>query len=380
MKGMRTMYPCIEVNLRKIEENSRKMNDMFKNKGISIMAVTKGFSADRNIAKAMLRGGPEFIGDSRIQNLKALADLPAKKVLLRLPMISEIDEVLKYADYSLNSELDTLREIGKAATKKGMIHKVIIMVDLGDYREGIRYHKIDGFVSEAVNIEGIEIRGFGVNLTCFGGVIPENTTLKRLVDISMIMKEKFQLNVEIISGGSSSSVYLIEEENGFPEGINNLRLGEVVLLGKETAFGKHFDGLYEDAFILKTQIIELKDKPSVPHGRIGRDAFGNIPIREDRGIIKRAIVALGKQDVDPSGIIPQNPELRIIGASSDHLILDLSRTTETYCLGDIVCFYVKYGGMLNSMTSPYVEKVFINDDNDDNDGSEDEQFLLLAEN
>jgi len=373
------MYPCIEVNLRKIEENSRKMNEMFKKKGISIMAVTKGFSAEPNIAKAMLRGGPLFIADSRIQNLKALKDLPAKKVLLRLPMISEIDEVLEYADYSLNSELGTLKEIGEAASKKGMIHKVIIMADLGDYREGIRYNKIEEFVDEAVKIKGVEIRGFGVNLTCFGGVIPEHTTLKRLVEITTKMKDKYDLNIEIVSGGSSSSVYLIDEEVGFPDGINNLRLGEVILLGKETAFGERFDGLYHDAFILKAQIIELKDKPSVPHGRIGRDAFGNIPTYEDRGIIMRAIVALGKQDVDPSGIIPQNPELRIIGASSDHLILDLSRTKETYCLGDIVTFYVKYGGMLNAMTSPYVQKVFIYDDDDD-EGGDNEELLLAIEN
>lgn len=373
------MYPCIEVNLRKIEENSRKMNEMFKKKGISIMAVTKGFSAEPNIAKAMLRGGPLFIADSRIQNLKALKNLPAKKVLLRLPMISEIEEVLKYADYSLNSELGTLKEIGKAASEKGMIHKVIIMADLGDYREGIRYNKIEEFVDEAVKIDGVEIRGFGVNLTCFGGVIPEHTTLKRLVEITMRMKDKYDLNIEIVSGGSSSSVYLIDEEIGFPEGINNLRLGEVILLGKETAFGERFDGLYDDAFVLKAQIIELKDKPSVPHGRIGRDAFGNIPTYEDRGIIRRAIVALGKQDVDPSGIIPQNPELRIIGASSDHLILDLSRTKESYCLGDIVTFYVKYGGMLNAMTSPYVQKVFIYDDEDD-EGGDNNEFLLAIEN
>lgn len=318
------MYPLIEIHLDKIENNSRKVHEIFKQAGISIMAVTKGFSAEPRIAEAMLRGGAEFIADARIRNLKRLAHLPGKKVLLRLPMKSEIEDVLSYCDYSLNSELDTLREIGKAASRRQMVHQVIIMVDLGDYREGIRYHKVEEFIKEAITIPGIRIKGFGVNLTCFGGVIPEQTTLLRLVDIAMRMREKYDLDVEIISGGSSSSVYLIEEENGFPPGVNNLRLGEVILLGKETAFGEHFDGLEEDAFILKAQIIELKEKPSVPHGRIGRDAFGNIPRHEDRGIIQRAILALGKQDVDPSGIIPVNPKLSILGASSDHLILDVS--------------------------------------------------------
>ncbi|HSL87185.1 MAG TPA: alanine/ornithine racemase family PLP-dependent enzyme, partial [Bacteroidales bacterium] len=355
------MYPCIEINLNKIETNARRLNCLFKPKGISIMAVTKGFSGEPKIARAILKGGAEYIADARIQNLIKLKDLPKEKVLLRLPMISEIHDVVKYCDYSLNSELETLREIGKVAKSMDTVHKVIIMVDLGDYREGIRYHRVEQFVKEAIGIEAIAIRGFGVNLTCFGGVIPEQTTLLRLVEISESMKVKFDLTIDLVSGGSSSSVYLLNEENGFPQGINTLRLGEVMLLGKETAFGKRFDGLHEDAFILKAQIIELKDKPSVPHGMIGRDAFGNVPKYEDRGIIRRAIVALGKQDVDPSGIIPVNPDISILGASSDHLILDLSKDKYTYQVGDIVHFYVKYGGMLNAMTSPYVEKVYIED-------------------
>ncbi len=369
------MYPCIEINLRKIETNARRLKKLFTPQGISIMAVTKGFSAEPRIAEAILKGGAEYIADARIQNLKKLHHLPKEKVLLRLPMKSEIHDVVKYCDYSLNSELETLREIGKVAREMNTVHKVIIMVDLGDYREGIRYHRVEQFVKEAVEIEGVKIRGFGVNLTCFGGVIPEQTTLLRLAEISETMRVKYNLKIDIVSGGSSSSVYLINEENGFPKGINNLRLGEVMLLGKETAFGKRFDGLYEDAFILKAQIIELKDKPSVPHGRIGKDAFGNVPVYEDRGIIRRAILALGKQDVDPSGIIPVNQDISILGASSDHLILDLSRDKYSYQVGDIVHFYVKYGGMLNAMTSPYVEKVYI----EDAESGEDEDEFLLVE-
>ena len=376
MEGrMHNMYPCMEIHLKKIESNARKIHEIFKPHGISIMAVTKGFTAEPRIAEAMLRGGLEYIADARIKNLKKLKDLPRQKVLLRLPMMSEAEDVVRYSDYSLNSEIETLKALGVAAKKLGTVHKVIIMVDLGDYREGIRSQKVEHFVKEAVEIEGVEIRGFGVNLTCFGGVIPEQTTLQRLVDISEEMRMKYELTLDIISGGSSSSVYLVEEENGFPDGINNLRLGEVILLGKETAFGKRFDGLCEDAFILKTQIIELKDKPSVPKGKIGRDAFGNVPKHEDRGIIRRAIVALGKQDVDPSGLITMNENLSILGASSDHLILDLSKDPTGYQVGDIVKFYVKYGGMLNAMTSPYVDKVYIEDDL----LQEDEELLLVED-
>jgi predicted amino acid racemase len=361
------MYPLIEIDVKKIEYNTRTMAETLGARGISVMAVTKGFCAKKEIAEAMLRGGAQFIADSRIQNLRSLRSLKAKKVLLRLPMKSEIEDVIRYADYSLNSELATLKLLGEAAIRSGKVHKVIIMVDLGDYREGIRYHKVPDFCQEAIGIDGIEIVGFGVNLTCFGGVIPEHVTLKRLVEISDAMREKYGLNIEIVSGGSSSSVYLLGEKEGFPEGINNLRLGESILLGKETAFGRNLPELYQDSFILKAQIIELKDKPSVPHGKIGRDAFGNVPSYRDRGIIKRAIVALGKQDVDPAGIYPLDPEVDIIGASSDHMILDLSKASHPYRVGDIVRFGLKYGGLLSVMTSIYVEKVYLPGDPDTHD-------------
>lgn len=353
------MYPRVEINLRKIEENTRRLVEAFQAKGISLMAVTKGFGADKRIALAMLKGNPAFLADARIRNLRHLRDFPVEKVLLRLPMVSEVEEVVRYADYSLNSEIETLRAIGAAAERVGTRHKVIIMVDLGDYREGIRTHRVEDFCREAVTIQGIDIRGFGVNLTCYGGVIPEHDNLKRLVDIARRMQETFGLRLDILSGGSSSSVHLLDTPAGIPQGINNLRLGEVILLGRETAYGKRFKNLHTDAFILKAQIIEVKDKPSVPRGKIGMDAFGNVPHHEDRGIIRRAILALGKQDVDPENIRPRDKDLAILGASSDHLIVDLSHARREYRVGDIMEFHLAYGGMLHAMTSPYVDKFFL---------------------
>ncbi len=355
------MYPQVEVDLKKIERNTQTMVHDLGEMGISVMAVTKGFGAKREIVQAMLKGGAQFIADSRIQNLKKLKDIHAKKVLLRLPQKSEIDDVVLYADYSLNSEIETLRLLGASAIRRRKVHKVIVMVDLGDYREGIRYHKVPDFCREAVRVSGVEIAGFGVNLTCFGGVIPESDTLRRLVDITEAMKKEHSLNIEIVSGGSSSSVYLLYENDGFPEGINNLRLGEVILLGKETAFGRHLEGLHDDNFILKAQIIEVKEKPSVPHGRIGLDAFGHKPVYHDIGIIKRAIVAIGKQDVDPSAIYPLETDVEIIGASSDHMIMDVSKSVREYNVGDVLRFGLKYGGLLSLMTSMYVDKVYLED-------------------
>lgn len=351
------MFPRIEIDVKKLEENSRYINEVCNSKGIKLMGVTKCFCAIPGVAMAMVKGGIAMLADSRIQNLIKLKDLPVKKVLLRIPMPSEVLEVVEYADYSLNSELTTLKLLGEAASVKNKIHNVIIMVDLGDLREGVWADYIDDFIKEAVKIKGIKIRGFGVNLTCYGGVIPDKDNLGRLTLIAEEMKNKYELELEIISGGNSSSIYLLEE--GLPTGINNLRLGESLLLGRETAFGEGIEGMHNDIFLLKGQIVELKEKPSIPVGRIGMDAFGNTPSYEDRGIIKRAIIAMGRQDISPEGLIPLDKDIDILGASSDHTIIDMTKSKRDYKVGDVVEFLMDYGCLLRASTSEYVEKVVI---------------------
>lgn len=352
------MFPRIEISKAKLTHNARVMSDQFSKANVSLMGVTKCFCAIPEAAQAIVDGGINILADSRIINIKRMKDVKAKKVLLRLPLHSEVEEVVKYTDYSLNSELSTLKLLGEVAKNIDKTHRVIIMVDLGDLREGVWVDNIDGFVAEAVNIEGIKISGFGVNLSCYGGVIPDETNLGKLTTIAEEMKIKYNLDLEIISGGNSSSVYLLDQGR-LPKGINNLRLGEILLLGRETAFGKLVKGMNSDVFILKGQIIELKEKPSLPIGNIGMDAFGNIPTFEDRGIIKRAIIGIGRQDADPSGLTPIDTKIEILGASSDHTILDVTNSDKEYKVGDIVEFYMDYGALLRASTSEYVEKIVI---------------------
>jgi ornithine racemase len=352
------MYPQIKIDLSKIKQNAEILSSVCREKGVSMWAVTKCFCAVPEISQAVVDGGVSMLADSRIINLKKLKNINVPKVLLRLPLHSEVKDVVEYADYSLNSELSTLKLLGEAAARKNKTHKVVVMIDLGDLREGLWPNDVDSFISEAINIKGISIRGFGVNLTCYGGVMPTKENLSKLVDIATEMQKKYNLELEIITGGNSSSFYLIQE-NRMIEGINNLRLGEVLLLGRETAYGNIVDGLNTDVFVLQGQIIELKDKPSMPIGEIGMDAFGNKPTFEDKGIIKRAIVGVGRQDIEQSGITPIDSEIEILGGSSDHTILNLSNCSKEYKVGDIVDFYVDYGSLLRAMTSEYVEKVLV---------------------
>jgi predicted amino acid racemase len=352
------MYPRVEIDLNKLKENVQYLTKECAQQGIGVWAVTKCFCSIPELAKAVIEGGASMLADSRIENLKKLEAFDIPKVLLRIPMPSEVKDVIRYADYSLNSELATLKLLGKAALGKGCIHKVVLMIDLGDLREGIWNTDVDKFVQEAVKIKGIEIKGFGVNLTCYGGVIPNQQNLGQLVDISREMENKYDLKLDFISGGNSSSYHLIQKQS-MVEGINNLRLGEIMLLGRETAYGEAVSELHEDVFVLKGELVVVKSKPSVPVGEIGMDAFGNTPTYEDRVTIKRGIIAFGRQDISPEGITPIDEKIDVIGGSSDHTILDLSNSDKDYKVGDVVEFLVDYGCLLRAMTSVYINKVII---------------------
>ena len=361
------MYPRLVVDLKKLRSNLDACAKIVKEDGgCSLMIVTKGLCADPEMAR-MVADHPavEFMADSRVANIKtyaAEARAKGKKtVLLRLPMACETAEVVKYVDLSFNSELATIRLLNEEAGKIGVKHNILLMIDMGDLREGIFYQNEDQIfsaVAEILTMPNINLYGVGVNLTCYGAIIPKQDNLGGLAAIARKIEEQFDIRLNVISGGNSSSIYLIWKE-GLPEGINNLRLGESFLLGNDTAYGETVPGCVHDTMTLEAQIIELKEKPSLPIGEVGVDAFGEKPYYEDRGMMKRAIIAVGKQDTDLGGMHPTDAQIEIMGGSSDHTILDVTHADKGYKVGDVVAFTLEYGAMLKLATSPYVEKAYI---------------------
>lgn len=373
------MYPRLVIDIKKLEDNVKTLAAITKDDGnCSLMIVTKGLCADLEMVK-MLAKRPEvdFVADSRIKNIKSYSkivrDAGKKTVLIRIPMLSEVDEIVKHVDVCFNSEMETVRAIDKAAAKEGKVQDVLLMIDLGDLREGIFFENEDEILKDAMEIKdmkNVNLYGIGVNLTCYGAIIPKHENLSKLVEIAGKIEAKTGLKLEMVSGGNSSSIYLIEsdkmprigrmpKDEKMPEGINNLRLGEAFLLGNDTAYETEIPNTHHDAIKLQAQIVELKEKPSLPIGEVGVDAFGEKPYYEDKGIMKRAIIAVGKQDTDLGSMTPVDERIEIMGGSSDHIILDLTACNDDYKLGDIIEFTVGYGGMLKLVTSPYVDRVYV---------------------
>jgi predicted amino acid racemase len=358
-RGLR--YPLLHIDLQKLGTNLAVLGAAVKGAGCSLMIVTKSFCADAQIVR-MLAASPlvDFLADSRIQNLRACAGRGKPTVLLRLPQSCEIEDTVSYADISLNSELETLALLDAEAGRQRRRHGVMLMIDLGDLREGIYFteeERILRTAEAAAGMPNLILRGLGVNLTCYGAVIPKEDSLSILASWADRIRRHCGVELPLVSGGNSSSFYLVER-GGLPGGINNLRLGEAFIVGREAAYKQRIGGTFDDAVILEAQIIEIQTKPSMPRGERGVDAFGERPSFEDRGPLRRAICAIGRQDLDVPGIIPQDPGVEVLGASSDHLVLNLSAPERDYRVGGTIRFVPHYTALLRLFTSPYIGRVY----------------------
>lgn len=353
------MYPRLEIDTEKLRENAKIVCNILKKNNLEVAIVTKGYCAIESVVEELAKEDIDYIADSRIENLKNLQNIDLPKILLRIPMISELEDVIKYCDISFNSEKETILKLNEVAKSKNVIHKVVIMVDLGDLREGyFKEEEVLSVVEEVISLENIKLIGLATNLTCYGGIIPSKDNLQRLVDIGRSIEEKYNIKLDFISGGNTSSLYLAEL-NQMPKGITNLRLGEAIILGTKAPYSDPIDGCHNDAFKLVCEIIEIKDKPSIPIGEVGLDAFGKKPVYVDNGIRKRAIIGIGKQDIHIDSVYPIDESIKILGASSDHMILDITDCEASYGIGDKLEFLLGYGGIMSVSTSKYVHKEVI---------------------
>ena len=354
---MQSFMPRIEIALSQIQDNTRILSELYGQKGISLMGVTKAVLGEPSIAEAMIQGGVKFIADSRIENIQKMknAGISAPFVLLRTPL-SQAESIVENVDISLNTEIETLKKLSHYAKAHNKIHQVIIMVELGDLREGILLCDLSQFIRQTRSLSHIKIIGIGCNLACYGGIKPDDKNMRELSELVNLLEKEFQIELEIISGGNSANYewYKSAQDVG---SINNLRLGESILLGCETVNREAIPGLHTRAFQLFAEVIESKEKPSLPSGESGQDAFGNIPDFQDRGIHQRVIIALGRQDIQASSLKLRG-KLEILGSSSDHIILDSKN--QDLQVGDEVKFDLDYAGLLAAMTSPFIKKKFTN--------------------
>ncbi len=345
----------IETDLDKVEQNTRILVDRLAATGIRVTGITKAVLGSPGVGAAMLRGGACGLGDSRVPNLLRLAGLepPPLRTLIRSPMLSHVAWVVDVADVSLNTEAVVLAALDQAASRQKRMHAVVLMVELGDLREGIALDDAPEAVRAVLGHSSLRLVGLGANLACQNGVVPDDRNMGILTGLVDDIEALHGISFDAVSGGNSANLNwaLTTDEVGR---INDLRLGEAILLGVDPLYRTPIPGLHMDAFTLSAEVIEVAMKPAQPRGDRAQAAFGEAPVRTGSRTVHQAILALGRQDVDLAGLHPPSG-ITILGMSSDHLIVDLG--DHPVAVGDEIDFGVGYSALVRAMTSPFVTKI-----------------------
>jgi len=349
--------PDLQISLTKLTQNIQTIKNLCSKASLQITPVTKVMMGHPTIA-ALYAKHFDSIGDSRICDIQRMTDsgIHTKYMLIRSPALSESLQTVELCQTSLNTELTVCKALNQAGAKWQKKHNILVMIEMGDLREGILPEEAESFFREVSSLSWLKIVGIGTNATCFAGLIPTQENLSVLAKVKIDFQKVFHQD-PLVSGGGTNLFHLLLSHT-LPDYINHIRIGEALLMGVDAVYKQLIPGCYTDICILTGEIIELRTKPSFPTGETAHNAFGeHIPFR-DKGLRKKAIVNIGRLDTDIAGLTPLEEGIEILGASSDHLVLDVEANPNLK-VGDLVSFGMNYSALLFAMSSIYVEKRFI---------------------
>lgn len=351
--------PFLTVNTKKIEQNAKKMATLVHEHGARLWGVTKVVLGDVAVAKSMLQGGCDGLADSRIESLKKLRQAFPKTplLLIRPPSMSRLKELVQVDCVSLQSDLETIKILGEVSSSMGRTQKIVLMVELGDLREGVTEEELFPYVFEVLRTPGIELEGLGAVLTCFAGVVPDQNMVSKFIELASKISSEYKVEIKYLAPAATNFVPMLMAGK-LPRAINDFRIGEGIILGMNVLDRTPLPGFDVDTVELSCEIIELKSKPSKPTGIVSQDAYGSHPVFEDRGTRRRAIINIGRGDCIPELLTPLDEGVVVLGGSSDHVVCDVEDATGL-SVGDMLRFRPGYGALLSLVTSPFVEKVFV---------------------
>lgn len=352
----------ITLNQNKLKENFNHLNKLFHQHNIEWSAVAKILCGNRKYLEQLIGLGIRQICDSRLDNLKIIKTInpEIETVFIKPPAKRNVARIVEFADVSFNTEYETIKLLSDEAVKQQKLHKIVIMLELGELREGVMREQFVDFYGKVFQLPNIRIAGIGTNLTCMYGVLPNHDKLIQLCLYKQLIEAKFNKVIPYISGGASVTIPLIDQ-GLLPLGINHFRVGETLFLGTDVYNSRPYEHMHNDVFKLYAEIIELNEKPVMPTGERGQNLTGHITTfnKASTGISScRAIVDIGLLDVEDGHITPASKAMQIVGASSDMIVLDLGNNPEKLKVGNIIEFHMDYMGVLRIMNSNYVDKRF----------------------
>ena len=350
----------VTLNKDKLKHNFNFLENLFSENNIEWSLVTKVLCGNETFLREVLSLPIEEFCDSRISNLKKIKALSpdAQTVYIKPVPSTFIEDIIWYADVSFNTEIKTLFLLSNKAVLLNKFHKVVIMIEMGELREGVVRERLLDFFEKALTLPNIKIVGIGTNLTCMNGVLPDDEKMRELNGCRQEIEKKFGIKIPYISGGASVTIPLIM--NGeMPPYINHFRVGETLFFGTNVYDNSDIEGMCQDVFKLHAEIIEIKEKPNIPDGKLGYNLTGeqkDFSDEPENSKSKRAIIDVGLLEMNLKDLKPVDETLKIVGGSSDMLVLDIEESDRVYKVGDFITFNINYMGLLSLMNSDYVEK------------------------
>jgi len=354
----------VVINLEALRHNLAQIDRIISLQGATWTVVTKALCGHSQTIKALKFMGVHSIADSRLDNLRAVnqAAPGLEKWYLRLPHLSAVKEIVELADLSLNSEIRVIRALGKEALRQNKLHHIVIMIELGDLREGITPGSLTDFYRAVFETPGIKVQGIGAQIGCLAGAAPNEDQVSQLGLYHELLELKYKKNLEFVSGGSSIFLPKLFEGGQYPS-INHYRIGESLFLGTDLVTGDKIPALRDDVITLEAEIAEIKEKNlavssetvnSAPFESAGN---GEQPKPGERG--SRALVTVGNLDTSVEGLTPVVDEYQVAGGSSDITVVNLGTNPNDLAVGDTVTFKTNYAAFLGLMNDPYIRKEII---------------------
>ena len=350
----------ITINKKKLKHNYDFLNDLFKSEGIEWAIVTKMLCGVEPYLQEVIKLGIKEICDARISNLAKVKEMApdVQTVYIKPPARRAIKDIVSYADASFNTELETIKLLSEEAQRQDKLHKIIIMIELGDLREGVMGEALMDFYESIFRLPNIKVTGIGSNLNCLHGVMPSQDKLIQLSLYKQLIEAKFNRKIPWVTGGTSVVIPMVLTKQ-LPVGINHFRVGETLFFGLDLVHDKLIPGMEGGVLKLYSEIIEINEKPVVPIGELDTNPSGEMyeVNEEDYGRTShRAILDVGLLDISSDYLVSADPALDFVGASSDMLVMDIGENEANYKVGDLVPFDLKYMGALQLLSSSYIEK------------------------
>lgn len=350
----------IELYKKKLIHNYQYLNKLFGEHNKEWAIVTKLLCGTKVFLKEVSDLGIMEICDSRVSNLKTIKEINPniQTVYIKPPAKRSIAKIIQFADVSFNTEFETIKALSQEAVKQNRTHKIIIMIELGDLREGVMGDRLLDFYKSIFKLPNIKISGIGANLNCLSGILPTQDKMIQLSLYKQLIDATFQCNIPWVTGGTSITIPLLKRKQ-IPKGINHFRVGETLFFGNNILENKPVKEMKQDVFKLFAEIIEITKKPKVPIGYLAENPSGDVLKLQEGDYNKtsyRAILDVGLLDTITEFLIAEDPDISIIGASSDMLIVDIEKSKQTYKVGDLISFRLKYMGALHLFNSNYIEK------------------------